>query len=86
MLDDVHKRLSYRLSLDSLAAATLGAQKSADGLQALAWWKEGKIREIAEYCTKDVALTRDLYLHGRDKGYLLFRNKAGKKVRLPVEW
>ena len=60
ILELVHARLGYRLSLDGLAAATLGAKKSAHGLQALTWWKEGKIEEITAYCRRDVELTRDL--------------------------
>ncbi|MEA5090541.1 DEAD/DEAH box helicase [Solidesulfovibrio sp.] len=86
ILEKVHARLGYRLSLDGLAKATLGTPKSATGLDALAWWKEGKMDEIIAYCRQDVAVTRDLYLFGRDNGYLLFSNKAGKTVRLPVEW
>jgi DEAD/DEAH box helicase domain-containing protein len=86
MLDEVRARLGYRLSLDSLATATLNTPKSASGLAALAWWQEGRVREIADYCRKDVEITRDLYLFGRDHGHLLFRNKAGVLVRLPVAW
>jgi DEAD/DEAH box helicase domain-containing protein len=86
MLDEVRARLGYRLSLDSLATATLNTPKSASGLEALAWWQEGRVREIADYCRKDVEITRDLYLFGRDHGHLLFRNKAGVLVRVPVAW
>ena len=86
MLAEVHNRLGYRLSLDHLGEHTLGKKKSADGLMALKWWKEGKIREIIDYCRDDVELTRDLYLFGRKNNYLLFRNKAGMKVRVPVSW
>lgn len=86
MLERVHARLGRRLSLDSLATNTLGSAKSGDGLQALAWWKEGRHEDIARYCRKDVELTRDLYLFGRDNGYLLFRNKAKQMVRCPVDW
>ncbi|MEA1991155.1 MAG: DEAD/DEAH box helicase [Thermodesulfobacteriota bacterium] len=86
ILEDVHTRLGYRLSLDHLAGVTLGTQKTADGMQALKWWKQGKIKEILEYCNKDVAITRDLFLYGYKKGYLLFRNKSGKVVRIPVDW
>jgi DEAD/DEAH box helicase domain-containing protein len=86
ILEDVYTRLGYRLSLNHLAGVTLGTQKSADGMQALKWWKQGKIKEIIEYCNKDVAITRDLFLYGYKKGYLLFRNKAGKVVRIPVDW
>ena len=86
MLQVVHQRLGYRLSLDSLAKATLDAPKTADGLQALQWWKQGEVEKIREYCQADVRITRDLYLFGRDNGHVLFTNKAGSLVRLPVEW
>jgi DEAD/DEAH box helicase domain-containing protein len=86
MLTHVHERLGYRLKLDNLAQATLGVGKSADGLQALQWWKEGKLDEIAHYCRQDVAVTRDLYLFGRENRYVLFQNKAGQKAKLPVGW
>jgi len=86
MLEHITRRLSVRISLDTLAQATLGAGKSAGGLQALEWWKQGKVEEITRYCRDDVAITRDLYLFGRDNGFLLYRNKAGKVVRCPVTW
>jgi DEAD/DEAH box helicase domain-containing protein len=86
ILAEIHQRLGYRLSLDHLGEHTLGAKKSADGLMALKWWKEGKIREIIDYCRDDVRLTRDLYRFGQANGYLLFKNKAGMKVRVPVDW
>ncbi len=86
ILEEVYSRLNYRLSLDSLSSVTLGAAKSANGLLALQWWKEGKVKEIAEYCAKDVELTRRLFLFGKKNGYLLFKNKAGNKVRVPVGW
>jgi DEAD/DEAH box helicase domain-containing protein len=86
LLSEIYGQLSYRISLDNLAGATLNSSKSADGLKALKWWKEGRLAEIEEYCRKDVALTRDLYLFGLDSGYLLFTNKAGKKVRVRASW
>jgi DEAD/DEAH box helicase domain-containing protein len=86
ILEDVHRHLGYRLSLDHLSKVTLGSKKTADGLMALKWWKEGKIRKIIDYCRDDVAITRDLYLFGKKNGYLLFKNKAGSKVRIPVKW
>jgi len=84
LLEEISNHLGYRLSLDRLAEQTLGTNKSADGLQALRWYKEGKIRQICEYCRMDVAITRDLLFYGLDNGYLLFKNKAGKRVRLPL--
>lgn len=86
ILEEVRNRLGYRLSLVHLARASLGAGKSGDGLQALRWWKEGRISEIIAYCRSDVRITRELFLLGRRQGHLLFHNKAGQAVRVPVDW
>jgi DEAD/DEAH box helicase domain-containing protein len=86
ILDDVHNHLGFRLSLAHLAEITLKTQKTADGLQALKWWQEGRIDEIIAYCTQDVRITHDLYLYGRKKGYLLFTDRDGVIVRIPVDW
>jgi len=84
LLEEVHNYLGYRLSLNRLAETTLGVEKTADGLQALQWYKEGKIDLIQQYCRKDVEITRDILFHGLELGYLLFTNKAQQKVRLPL--
>ena len=86
ILAKVHERLGYRLSLDHLAGQTLGCNKSADGLMALKWWEQGKMDKIIEYCKQDVKVTRDLYLYGRQNQFLVFKNKAGHQVRVPVLW
>ena len=86
ILEEIKNYLGFRLSLDHLASATLGSAKTADGLQALRWWKQGRILEIIEYCRHDVKITRDLYRYGRKNGHLLYLNKAQRKIRIPVEW
>jgi DEAD/DEAH box helicase domain-containing protein len=86
LLQEVSRQLGYRLSLGHLAHKTLNTEKSADGLQSLQWFKEGKMDEIITYCRKDVEITKDLFLFGLANGYLLFETKAGQRVRLPVEW
>ncbi len=86
ILKEVKKRLGYRLSLDHLATSTLGAKKAGNGLLALKWWRERRLERLINYCREDVRLTRDLFVHGHEKGYLLFKNKAGQLVRLPVKW
>jgi DEAD/DEAH box helicase domain-containing protein len=86
ILEDIHSRLGFRLSLAHLAQETLGATKQADGLQALKWWQEGRIRDIVDYCKMDVKLTRDLFLFGRQNGYLIFSNRGQKRMRVPVDW
>ena len=86
ILEVVTDQLGYRLSLDRLAEHTLGVKKTANGLQALKWFEQGRMDLLEEYCKKDVEITRDLFLYGLSKEHLLFQNKAGKVVRLPVNF
>ena len=41
---------------------------------------------IVDYCTQDVRVTHELYKYGRDNDFLLFKNKAGHHVRIPVSY
>ncbi len=86
ILEDVYRHLGFRLSLDHLAGVTLSKNKTADGLAALKWWKEGKIQKIIDYCRADVEITKELFEYGKANGFILFKNKAGNKVRIPVNW
>ena len=86
ILTEVQRVLGYRLKLDTLAAATLGVSKSADGLQSLRWWKEGRVEKVAEYCRSDVKVTRDLFFHILEHGYLLFEKKGIGLVRIPLQF
>src|SRR3989344_3202726 len=87
LMNDVEHGVGFRVSLDNLCGQTLGVQKSADGMQALRWYKEGNIERIKEYCLKDVELTKNLYEFGRKNGHVLFfsRNAMGR-IAVPVHW
>jgi DEAD/DEAH box helicase domain-containing protein len=86
MLDHVHRRLGFRLSLNALAEATLGRKKSADGLQSIAWYREGKIQEVLDYCQQDVEVTRELYEYGRQYKHLKYRDRSSRVQMVPVNW
>ena len=86
MLADIYRKLGFRLKLGDLAATTLGVGKSADGLQSLKWWKEGRVDLIEQYCRRDVEVTRDVYLFGTRNGYVLYRDRDDRQLRLPVDW
>jgi DEAD/DEAH box helicase domain-containing protein len=89
ILEDIYERLGFRLSLDHLAGETLGQGKSADGLQAVAWFAQGEMEKLMEYCRQDVIVTRDLFLFGLKHGYLIYRSKMEgreQRVRLRVDW
>lgn len=87
MFEDVSERLGHRISLASLAKATLGASKLGHGLEAVEWFHQGEWEKLEKYCIQDVRLTRDLYHYGRDHGHLLFESIIDKKtVSVPVSW
>jgi DEAD/DEAH box helicase domain-containing protein len=87
LMNDVEKGAGFRISLDNLCTTTLGAKKSADGLQAIRWFKEGKLDLIKEYCLKDVELTKSLYEYGAENGNVSFYSKyKNTNVDIPVSW
>ncbi|MEQ1858693.1 MAG: ribonuclease H-like domain-containing protein [Chthoniobacteraceae bacterium] len=86
MLVEVEKTLGHRLSLDAIATATLGVGKTAEGLDAIRWWREGRLLEIAEYCCFDVKCTRLVHEHGLAHGELHYTDKFKKKLRVAVDW
>ena len=86
MLREIRDQLNFRVSLNSLAQATLEEEKTADGLQALRWWKQGRLDLIEEYCRNDVRITRDIWRFGRDRGYLLFERRGEGRMRVPVDF
>jgi DEAD/DEAH box helicase domain-containing protein len=73
------RNLGHRIRLESIAQPTLGKGKTADGLTALRWWKEGKIELIAEYCEKDVQVLVDLLKFARSNGYLRYLDLSGNE-------
>lgn len=87
MFEDVSSTLGHRISLASLAKATLKAEKGGHGLEAVAWFKNGDWAKLEEYCLRDVRLTRDLYHYGQKFGHLLFESLIDNKVvSVPVSW
>jgi len=87
ILEDIYNRLGFRLSLDHLATETLKRGKTADGLQALEWFRQGEMEKLTEYCRQDVIVTRDLFQYGLENGHLIYREKRSeRRLRLPVDW
>ncbi len=74
------------LKLESIARGTLGVGKFADGLQAVQWWKEGKIEKIIEYCIQDVKVTRDVFEYGKQNGKIKILRADDQVKEVPVQW
>ncbi|MEK7560086.1 MAG: ribonuclease H-like domain-containing protein [Patescibacteria group bacterium] len=87
LMNDVENGAGFRISLDNLAQNTLQTKKSGDGMQAITWFKEGKIEEIKKYCLKDVEITKNLYEYGAKEGRVyFFARNAMNKVPVSVNW
>jgi len=87
---DLHRKLKellgHRIKLETVAQATLGMGKTADGLTALRWWKEGQLEKIADYCEQDVKLLVDLLQFARANGFVRYTDLSGFEKVIPVKW
>ncbi|MCF6313956.1 MAG: ribonuclease H-like domain-containing protein [Verrucomicrobiales bacterium] len=87
MLLSLEEKVGHRMKLDTLASASLGAGKSADGLMAVKWWREGKIKEIAEYCCFDVKVTWKVHAYGVEHGKVKYIGRhSPEPLEVEVDW
>lgn len=84
LLKEVKKSLGRRLKLDTLADATLGKNKIGKGLDAIVWWREGKVDELRKYCIEDVRITKELYNYALSHGHLKYRD-GDKLKEIPLD-
>jgi len=86
LLLDLQKILGFRIGLDTIASASLGAAKTADGVQSVEWFRAGELDKVAEYCKADVDITRRVYEFGRDNGHIFYKSRLGSKLKVDVKW
>lgn len=86
LLVDIEKSAGHRIKLEDVSQGTLGVGKIADGLDAVRWWREGRVMEIAEYCCFDVKVTKLVHEYGVANKELFFTDRFGHKQRLEVPW
>lgn len=86
LLVDIEKAAGHRLKLEDVAQGTLGVGKIAEGLDAIRWWREGRVMEVAEYCCFDVKVTKLVHEYGVVHKELFFSDRFGRKQRLDIQW
>ena len=93
MMLNLETKLGFRLKLESVASASLGTGKTADGLDALKWWQEHRksgqfapLRKIAEYCAFDVKVTKCVHEYALANGHLKFHDRGGQMQEVAVGW
>lgn len=86
LMVDIEKKLGHRLGLDAVASATLGVGKTGDGLDAIRWWREGRMLDIAEYCCFDVKCTKLVHEYGVANRELFYDDRFQQRKSVAVEW
>jgi DEAD/DEAH box helicase domain-containing protein len=91
ILNEIKKVEGKRVSLDSLAKATLGSKKNDSGENAIKYWMQGTpdaLTKLKKYCEMDVKITTRIYDHARDNKllkYIDFWNET-HEVRLDFDY
>jgi DEAD/DEAH box helicase domain-containing protein len=86
LMDSLYRLLGFRVKLDAVAKATLGTEKTADGVQSVNWFRAGELDKVAEYCKADVDITRRVFEFGRENGFVYYLSRLGSKQRVLVNW
>ena len=87
ILVEFEKVRGHRISLQSVAQATLQSSKSGSGWDAIQLYKDGKMEELKKYCFDDVRLTKDVYEYGIKNGKIFFiSNRDYQTHEVPVHW
>jgi RNase H-like protein len=86
LLVEIEKRTGNKPKLENLAQTTLGLRKTADGVDALKWWRERRILEIAEYCCFDVKVTKLVHEYALVNRELFYTDKFNRMQRVEVSW
>ncbi len=87
LMDEVERGLGRRfIKLEYVAQGTLGEGKSADGLMAIEWYKQGKFDLLAEYCARDVEVTHRIFRHGIEKRFLAVEFPEKGRREFVTDW
>ena len=86
LLKVIKESSGKRYKLDDIAQATLQIGKSADGLQAMKWFEEGKIDKVKEYCEQDVKVTKEIYDYGIANRMLYYPTITGDILPIAVDF
>jgi DEAD/DEAH box helicase domain-containing protein len=87
LMVSIEERIKHRVGLDAVAEATCGVKKTANGMEAIQWWREGKQKQVAEYCCYDVKTTRLVHEHGVRTGKVAYvSHKTFLKQQVAVDW
>jgi DEAD/DEAH box helicase domain-containing protein len=74
LLEEIEKVIGHRIKLESVAQGTIGSGKSGNGLEALLYYKNGRMDLLKRYCLDDVRVTKAVYDYALKNQKLLYRD------------
>jgi DEAD/DEAH box helicase domain-containing protein len=87
LMDEVERGLGRRyIKLEYVAQGTIGEGKSGDGKIAVEWFKQGRFKELAEYCERDVEVTHRVFRHGLEKKFMAVQFPNEDRREFVTDW
>ncbi|HMO78638.1 MAG TPA: ribonuclease H-like domain-containing protein [Candidatus Paceibacterota bacterium] len=80
ILKYIKESFGKRVKLESVANGTLGYGKITSGIQAVEWWKQGKIDDVIKYCEQDVLITKDIFEYILENKKVKFKDLISEKI------
>lgn len=74
ILEEIERVIGHRVKLESVAQGTIGSGKSGNGLEALLYYKNGRMDLLKKYCLDDVRVTKEVYDYALKNQKLLYRD------------
>ncbi len=74
ILEEIEKVIGHRIKLESVAQGTIGSGKSGNGLEALLYYRNGRMDLLKKYCLDDVRVTKEVYDFALKNQKLMYRD------------
>lgn len=74
ILEEIQKVIGHRVKLEAVAQGTIGSGKSGNGLEALLYYRNGRMDLLKKYCLDDVRVTKLVYDYALKNQKLLYRD------------
>ncbi|MDQ3018589.1 MAG: ribonuclease H-like domain-containing protein [bacterium] len=83
ILEEIERVIGHRVSLEKVAQGSIGSGKSGNGLEALLYYRNGRMDLLKKYCLDDVKITKLVYEYALKNQRLLYRDYFSLK-QMPI--
>jgi DEAD/DEAH box helicase domain-containing protein len=74
LLQEIEKVIGHRVSLETVAQGTIGSGKSGNGMEAILYYRNGRMDLLKKYCLDDVKVTKQVYDYALKNQKVLYRD------------